>query len=173
MFWLRLKQFLARSVSIPVWLLLLVAVIGVGVGGTFWLLGPGQRPWLEAIKDKDSVIVGLHIDPRKIPQTVLDQLPTLGDNAPLRNPNEVKTLAERCELYQSWATNPHLTFDDGVLAYWSKQGRPAWELELQFLSRRLVLEAAERAQARIPSPGDLSKWAERVYPILLKKAQEK
>jgi hypothetical protein len=46
-------------------------------------------------------------------------------------------------------------------------------LELQFLSRRLVLEAAERAQARIPYPGDLSKWSERVYPILLKKAQEK
>lgn len=173
MFWLRFKQFLSRSVSIPVWFLLLIALLGLGAGGTYWLLGPGRRPWLEVLKDEDGVIVGVHVDPRKIPRDVLDQLPTPNDNTPLRDPAEIKALAEHYELYQSWETNPHLAFDRGVIDYWSKQGRPAWELELQFLSRRLVLEAAERAQARIPYPGDLSKWAERVYPFLLKKAQEK
>jgi hypothetical protein len=173
MFWFRLKQFLARSVSIPMWLLLLIAVLGLSGGATFWLLGPGQRPWLEVLKDKDGAIVGLHVEPRKIPRAVVDQLPSPGDNTPLRDKAEIKALAERYELYQSWEPNPHLAFEDWVIDYWSKQGRPAWELELQFLSRRLVLEAAERSQARIPSPGDLSKWAERIYPILLKKAQEK
>jgi hypothetical protein len=172
-FRLRFKQFLSRSVSIPVWLLLLIVILGLGTSGTIWWHGPGQRPWLEVLKDKDGVIVGLHVDPRKIPRSVVDQLPPPGDNTPLRDKSEIKALAERYEMYQSWETNPHLTFEGWVIDYWSKQGRPAWELELQFLSRRLVLEAAERAQARIPYPGDLSKWAERVYPILLKKAQEK
>lgn len=173
MFWFRLKQFLSRSVSIPLWLLLLIAVLALGIGGAVWWLGPDQRPWLEVLKDKDGNIVGLHVEARKIPRDVLAQLPSPGDNRPLRNPTEIKALAERYELYQSWEANPHLCFDAGDIAYWSKQGRPAWEFEIQFLSRRLVLEAAKRAQTHIPSPGDLSQWAERVNPILLKKAQEK
>jgi len=173
MFWLWFKQFLSRFISIPIWFLLVLVFAGLGIGGTVWWFGPGQRPWLEVLKDKDGVLVEIRVEPRKIPQSVLDQLPTLGDNTPVRDKAQIQALAERYELYQSWETNPHLRFDDGVIDYWSKQGRPAWDLELQFLSRRLVLESAERAQARIPYPGDLSRWAERIYPLLLKKAQEK
>jgi hypothetical protein len=173
MSWNRLKQFLCRSVSIPVWSLLLLAAIGLGVGGIVWLLSPPRHPWLEVLKDKEGVISGIHLDPKKIPKAVLAELPPLGDNSPLRDPPQIKALAERYGLYQSWETNSHLCFDDSVIDFWSKQSRTAWELELQFLSRRLVLEAADRAHVRIPYPGDLSKWAERVYPILLKKVQEK
>ena len=110
MFWFRLKQFLTRSLSIPMWLLLLIALIGLGASGTVWWLGPGQRPWLEVLKDKEGAIVGLHIDPRKIPRAVLDQLPPPGDNTPLRDKAEIKALAERYELNRSWETNPHLAF---------------------------------------------------------------
>jgi len=172
MFWLRIKQFLSRPLSVLLWLLLLI--LGLGVGGTiWWLVGPGRRPWLELLKDKEGVIMGVRVDPQRIPRAVLDQLPSPGDDTPVRDKAEIQALAERHGLYQSWKINPHLTFEDWVIDYWSKQGRPAWDLELQFLSRRLVLEAAERGGVRIPYPGDLSRWAERVYPVLLKRAQEK
>lgn len=173
MFPTRLKQSLYRAVSSPAGFLLLIPVVGLVAVGTIWLIGLGRNTWLEVLKDNNGVMVGMEVDPQRIPSTLLAQLPTPGDNTPLLDARKIKTLAERYELYQSWESNPTLCFDDGVIAYWSKQGRPAWELELRFLSRRLVLESAERAQARIPSPGDLSYWAERVYPVLFKKAQEK
>jgi hypothetical protein len=169
----RLKRFFSLSATIPLWILLLITVLGLGVGGSVWWLGPGRRPWLEVTKDKDGAIAGLHVEPKRIPKAVLAELPIPGDNSPLSDPAQIKALAEHYDLYQTRHTNSHICFDDGTIDYWSKQRRPAWELELQLLSRRLVLEVAERAQARIPYPGDLSKWAERVYPILLKKAQEK
>jgi hypothetical protein len=171
--WTRLKRFLTYPISIPLWCLLLVAALGLGIWGMVWILGPARRPWLEVLKDKEGAIAGLHVEPKRIPKAVLAELPIPGDNSPLTDPAQIKALAEHYELFQTRETNSHLCFEDGIIDYWSKQRRPAWELELQFLSRRLVLEAAERVQARIPYPGDLSKWAERIYPILLKNAQEK
>src|SRR6185437_15176517 len=123
---------------------------GLGAAVTFWLRGRRVHPWLEVRKGPDQVIAGLRVEPRNIPSVVLAQLPTPDGQTPLRDAGQIKVLAERYGLYQSWQVNPHLTFDRGVIAYWSQQGRTAWELELQFLSRRLLLEAAERDHAYIP-----------------------
>ncbi len=173
MFWTTSKPSFSHLLSLSGWPLLLIATIGLSVSGIVWWLFQGQRSWLEIHKGKDGVVEGLHVSPQKIPQDILARLPSPDDNTPLRDPVRIKALAEKYGLYQAWQSNPHLRFDEGVINYWSKQARSAWELEMQFLSRQLVLEAAERAQARIPSPGDLSQWAERVYPILFKNVQQK
>jgi hypothetical protein len=152
-----LERFL--SLSVPVRVLLLLAALGVGVGWTAWLLGRGGHPWLEVLKDEEGKIAGLRVDPRKIPGEVLDRIPKAGDDTPLRDPAQIAALAEQYGLFHSREANPHLTFDDGDIRYWSEQKRPAWELEMEFFSRRLVLDAAEGAGARIPSPGDLTKAA--------------
>ena len=39
--------------------------------------------------------------------------------------------------------------------------------------QQLVLDLAEEKQVKITYQGDLSKWSERVYPILAKKALDK
>ncbi len=171
MIWPKLKTFLLSKLQVPVWLLL--ALGGVGLLILVVVLWPasGSREWLQILVDDQGKIDGVVVQAGRIPREVLAALPNPQNKHKL-NRAQIKKLAEEVGLYQDRLVNPHLVFEDWVIDWWSKQIDNAWEMELQFLSRRLVLEAADRKGAYIANPGDLSHWSERLYPYLKKRTLE-
>lgn len=83
----------------------------------------------------------------------------------VKNRKDVKQIAERCDMFTRWKVNGHLKFQDGDISYFSGKFS-AFELELQFRSRRLILAKADEIGIRIDEPGDLSQKAKRIEAIL-------
>jgi hypothetical protein len=77
--------------------------------------------------------------------------------------DQVRELAMRHQLFAVHAMNPQLRFIEGDVTFWLHQRRAGWELELEFLARRLLMEAADRAQVKIATQGTLSYYARRLY----------
>jgi hypothetical protein len=170
MLWTALKGFRTAGIRVPVWRSLALGLVGVAVLFMLWW-ALRSKDWLEVHRDNEGHMAGFVVDPQRIPKEVLDSLPNPQDVRKL-DKTQLKQLAEATGLFQSRKVNPHLVFDAGVIDYWAKQKRSAWEFALEFLSRRLILEAAERQGAVIPFVGDLSMWSERLYPYLKKRALE-
>ncbi|MCU7934678.1 MAG: hypothetical protein KZQ99_07335 [Candidatus Thiodiazotropha sp. (ex Dulcina madagascariensis)] len=93
---------------------------------------------------------------------------------PISNPqklskNEIRKLANFYELTKSWKSNPHLKMKDGDIAYWFEQGLSENEIKLEFESRRIVLERADKSNQVIDTQGDLSYLAQKIQAEIVKK----
>jgi|WetSurMetagenome_2_1015567.scaffolds.fasta_scaffold261128_1 hypothetical protein len=106
------------------------------------------------------------------PKALLDLLPAKKDTRKLTK-EEIRQVAEKNRLFNDWDINPVLRFQDGDISAFSKEDLPAWNIELQFLARRIVIEAAEREKAKIPSQGDLSALSNPVFSWLYDLARKK
>ena len=73
---------------------------------------------------------------------------------------------------QPMDVNPHLRFQDGDIAFFAEQSLAAWEIELEFLARKLVLEAADREDVVIQDPGELAHAASKVYSTLYQRTRK-
>lgn len=93
------------------------------------------------------------------------------DRIPHRN--EIYEFAELYDLTKPSKENPQLRFKEGDIAYWTEQQLSVWEIQLEFYSRSIVLETADLNNASISSQGDLSHFAQKLYPYLYKAAREK
>ena len=79
---------------------------------------------------------------------------------------EVRRLAEFYGLTQRRKVNPHLRFLEGDISYWFEQRLSEDELKLEFESRRIILDRAEKSGEVISTQGDLSYLAETEQPDL-------
>lgn len=131
-----------------------------------------KHTWIEVRKDSDGKLIGIDVNAKKIPKEALDRLPSKKDEQKL-NKSQVRELAKEYRLLERAETNPHLRFKDGDISYWAEQDVAAWEMNIEFLARQLLLEVADRDEATIPAQGDLSHWAGKLYSSLYKKAREK
>lgn len=174
MLWPKLKTFLLAKVPVPVWLFVALGSVGLLILAILlWPASAKSREWLHILVDDQGRIDGLIVHADKIPREVLEELPSPYDRKIMTDRKLIQQMAQAKGLYEDRRVNPHLIFDDGVIDWWSKNKKIAWELELEFLSRRLVLEAADRKGVYIPAAGDLSRWAERLHPFLKKRTLEK
>lgn len=82
--------------------------------------------------------------------------------------DEIRNLADFYELTKSWKFNPHLKFKDGDISYWHKQGLTENEIKLEFDSRRIVLEQAEKKHQTIDNQGNLSSLAQKIQAKMLR-----
>jgi hypothetical protein len=161
-----------RIGSVPIWAWIFLSAVGVPLGIAALRAGKKHDGWIQLRTDKRGTVINIVVRPQFIPKAVRARLPE-SQGKGLCTEDRVNRLAENYGLYTAWRVNPHLRYSSGDTTYWAKQKRPAHELEMEFLARRCVLEAAERVQARIPNQGDLSHWSGKVYAVLMKKAQEK
>jgi hypothetical protein len=69
---------------------------------------------------------------------------------------EVAALADFYELTRKRIVNPHLVYGPNDVLVWHQQRLTEGHLCMEFDSRRLVLEAADRDGRPIPTQGDLS-----------------
>ena len=107
----------------------------------------------------------------KVPKKLLALLPAK-DTRKLSK-SEIRKLAEKHRLMKEWEVNPVLKFKGGDIAFFYEENLSAWDVELQFISRRIVLERAEEEEATISSQGDLSALSNPVYSWLHKAARKK
>jgi hypothetical protein len=82
--------------------------------------------------------------------------------------DEVRSLAEYYGLFRNWNVNPHLKFQTGDVSFFFEQHLSETVYQLQFDSRRIVLERAEQTGRRIPTQGDLSALAQEIQAQLIK-----
>jgi hypothetical protein len=122
-------------------------------------------------KGEGQIVKHVTLEPGPIPKELNDILP---ENKDISKPTktQIKNLAEKNRLFEEWEVNPVLQFQDGDISYWYEQGKPAWNLELQFLARRIVIERAEEAKGKIPSQGDLSALSQPVFSWLYEEASK-
>ncbi len=80
---------------------------------------------------------------------------------------QIKQLAKDIGLLEETATNPHLSFLDGDISFWYKQGLSLDRLQLEFISRKAVLTAADRAGVVIGNQGELSWAAQQIMTNIL------
>lgn len=110
-------------------------------------------------------------DPIKWPKEIINLLPKSKDERILAK-EEVNKLVRKYHLKEVTKTNPQLEFRTGDSSHWFEQEKPKYELELQFLSRWVVLLAADESKAKINEQGDLSYFANQVYRKLMDKAEQ-
>ena len=79
---------------------------------------------------------------------------------------EISRLAAEFGLFEKTNINPDLAYKSGDIGYWAGQNKTRRDLVLEFASRRLILDIADREGIEIPKMGDLSFWAELARPDL-------
>jgi hypothetical protein len=101
------------------------------------------------------------------PALTTQPYPRIADSSHLTKP-EVRAMAEYYGLFRNWSVNPHLKLKTGDISYWYEQQLSERALQLEFDSRRIVLERAERSGQRIPTQGDLSALAQEIQATIAK-----
>jgi hypothetical protein len=143
------------------------AAIKLGFKGTDEAGQPAQSSsWLVLHKDSDGNLNKLSIAKKAIPQSVIDGLPRKRTMTKL-NEAQIRELMDKYHLFDDREVNRHLRFADFNVQWWNKQDRPIWEMEVQFYSRQLLLEEADRSKVRIETHAKLSSWANQVYQALV------
>lgn len=107
----------------------------------------------------------------KVPKELLVLLPS--KDTRMLSKSQIRELAGKHRLMEEWEVNPVLKFKAGDISFFYEEHLSAWDVELQFLARRIVLESAEEEEATIPSQGDLSALSNPVYSWLHKAARDK
>ena len=79
---------------------------------------------------------------------------------------EIRQLASFYGLFTHWKVNPHLTYQDGDIAYWFEKGLTLENLRMEFDTRRKVLQDAERTLKKLSSQSELSHAAENLQQII-------
>jgi hypothetical protein len=123
-------------------------------------------PWLVLKKDSDGKLSGLTITQKAVPQSVVDVLPHKRTRTKL-NDDQIRELMQKYHLFDEREVNSKVRFTDFNVAYWSKQDRPSWEMEVHFLARQLLLEEADRAKVIIETQAKLSRWSSQLYQALV------
>lgn len=90
--------------------------------------------------------------------------------------DEIEDLAEKCGLYERMQLNNHLRFQDGDISFWheqqhNKSNLRSEDLHFEFVSRRVVLLAAENEEIFIETPGDLSHAAKKIQSKMKKEKE--
>ncbi len=109
-------------------------------------------------------------------QLISDTTPTIIDanaypqinNIERPSKAEIRQLAKFYNLFNTWKVNPHLSFQAGDISYFYEQELSLEQLKIEFESRRIVLERAEKSGKIIDTQGDLSYYAEQVQSELLR-----
>ncbi len=154
------RPFFRKPVVLVSSALLMVLVLVV----LYVLARSGGEPWL-VLEPEGGKLSGLRVDDSRIPAEVVQSLPQATEKQKLDR-GAILVLAGKHRLDEALAVNPQLQFNQQDALYWSKLALPHWRLELAFLSRRLLLEAAERTQTTIATQGDLSYYAEKLEQVL-------
>lgn len=84
------------------------------------------------------------------------------------NKSEVEKIIHEIGLQNESKINPHLKFEDGDISYFYEQNLTKLQLELEFRSRKMVLDMADEDNTFINEPGDLSQKAKSIKARLLK-----
>ena len=80
--------------------------------------------------------------------------------------DDIRKLADFYDLNKDWKINGHLKIQEGDISYWCEQGLSEEEIKLEFESRRIALERAEKNHQVIETQGDLSYLAEKIQAQL-------
>ena len=83
--------------------------------------------------------------------------------------DDIRKLADFYDLTKRRITNPHLRMKEGDISYWYEQGLSEDEIRLEFESRRIILERAERNHQVIDTQGDLSYLAQKIQAQLIRR----
>jgi len=75
---------------------------------------------------------------------------------------EVKSIAQEYGLHKIGGVNFAMKIQDGDIGYWQDQELTRTEYEIQFLSRRIVLDSANEERITVGDEGKLSFAAERL-----------
>jgi hypothetical protein len=113
------------------------------------------------------------LDENNLPEDVVALLPKT-KNTEIADLKRIEEFAKQCDLLDDWQHNPHLKFKGGDLSWWTEQKLPSWELQIEFLARKMILDEAEHQHIGLDGydQGALSALATMVYPVLWKKAQK-
>ena len=123
--------------------------------------------WLSISKDAEGKLNGVMIRERTIPSSLLATLPQTREDAKVTTREEVREVMQKHHMFDHRQINDQLRYNDNSITYWTKRSLSRWELELEFLSRHLLLEEADRADVIIVDHGKLSYWAKRIYEVLI------
>ena len=80
---------------------------------------------------------------------------------------DIERLANNFGLLNEIRMNPGLRFQEGDISYWYEQGLSRTEYELEFLARKIVLEAAAENEVNIGDSGELSAAAQDIMFYLV------
>ena len=149
------------------WLTLLsVSLLCATVAVVFWVTNARKRAgWLVLDGDAQGQLAELTVKKDRIPADVLASLSHPKSTTRLSR-DAIRQLAQEHDLFGPWRTNGHLCFNDGDIRWWSEQARDGWEIELEFLARKVLLQAAERDLLIIKDQGTLSYWSDRIERLL-------
>jgi len=103
----------------------------------------------------------LSIENERIEKEALEFSNSKNEDTIITDRNETRRIATQCGMFNSWNVNSHLKFQDGDISYFTGKFN-AFELELQFRARRLLLEKADEKRIRLDEPGDLSQKSKRI-----------
>jgi hypothetical protein len=149
------------------WVKVCIGFLMIGTVAMMVIVWASRRKsdWLVIDKDANGEIAELAIKKDMIPHDVLAKIGKTKDVSKL-NRDAIRHLANEHKLFGPWPMNSHLQFTEGDIAWWNEQSYLGWEIELEFLSRKCVLAAADRQQVSIKDQGKLSFWSEKVKRTL-------
>lgn len=106
------------------------------------------------------------IDPEKIKKEALEISNSNYDDSIITDRYKTEQIAKRCGMFNRWNVNAHLKFQVGDVSYFTGKFN-AFELEIQFRARKLILEKADENNIRLDEPGDLSQKSKSIEAQLL------
>ena len=111
----------------------------------------------------ENVEVSIEIE--KIEKEALEISNDNNEGPIITDRNETEQIAKHCGMFTQWTVNTHLKFQDGDISYFTGKFN-AFELEIQFRARRLILDKADKINFRIDEPGDLSQKSKCIEALL-------
>ena len=93
----------------------------------------------------------------------------LADSSTEISKAKVRELAKDLGLMSEIKINPHLRFIGGDISYWYEQNLGFNELALQFIARKVILDAADAQKIVIKDQGELSWLAQQIMGNILEK----
>jgi hypothetical protein len=147
-------------------------MLGLGLGAALLIAFPivlatilvrsEKPPFLVVRADQTGNINDLTVNVDSLPPDIASVLRAPKFTTELSR-DQIRELAIQHQLFAIHPVNPQLCFIEGDVTFWQKQRRAGWELELEFLARRLLLETADRAHIKIATQGILSYYSRQLY----------
>ena len=86
--------------------------------------------------------------------------------AVVSNKTDVRNLCSVFGLLETPSVNPQLRFQEGDISYWSERRLQHYDLVMELVARKLVLDKADADGVAIATQGDLSFFSMNVYDKL-------
>lgn len=148
----------------------LIGALGVIIAAVLSKADGSGDVYINIPSNKGDIQIALQ--QAEISQRISEQL-SLQRDEHRPNRNEVRELAKKYHLLRRPKVNPQLRFKDGDIAFFAEQNLSTWEIELEFMARRLILDQADEKNVTILDQGALSASAQSVIPVLYNKARER